>query len=130
MVVTSVTGKPLSQVMENRLWSKVGFENNARFMTNSAGEAVASGGLNATTRDMTRMMDVLINDGKNREGKQILSKEFIKSLIEGNKNVKLAWKNSKESKIAKNGCYKNQIHTFNIEGHTFFAFVGIHGQLL
>ena len=129
MIITRVTGKSLAQVMEERLWNKVGFEHNVRFMTNSAGEAVASGGMNATTRDVARMMDVLINDGKNRAGIQIISKEFIKSLLEGNENVKLAWKNGKESKIAKDGWYKDQIRTFNIEGHTFFAFVGIHGQV-
>lgn len=129
MVVARVTGKPLTQVMEERLWSKVGFEHNARLMSNSDGEAVASGGLNATTRDVARMMDVLVNNGKNRVGEQVISKEFIKSLLDGNKDVKLAWKNGKESKMVKDGWYKDQIRAFNIEGHKFLAFVGIHGQV-
>jgi len=80
--------------MENRLWSKVGFENNARFMTNSAGEAVASGGLNATTRDMTRMMDVLINDGKNKK----VSRYYPKSLSKAIYNFK-KYKNNENNQF-------------------------------
>lgn len=129
MVVARVTGKSLAQMMEERLWSKVGFEHDARLMSNSNAEAVGSGGLNATTRDIARMMDVLMNDGKNRAGEQIISKEFIQSLLDGNEDVRLSWKNGKESKMAKEAWYKDQIRTFIINGHKFLAFVGIHGQV-
>jgi len=129
MVVARVTGTPLAQAMQERLWSRVGFENDARFMSNSKGEAVASGGLNATTRDIARMMDVLVNDGKNRVGEQIISKEFIQRLLDGNEEVRLSWENGKESKMVKDGWYKDQIRVFNIKGHKFFAFIGIHGQV-
>ncbi len=129
MLVERVTGKKLADVIEEKLWSKVGFEHNAKFMSNSNGEIVGSGGLNATTRDVNRMMYVLVNDGKNSEGEQVISKAFINKLLEGNSDVDQAWANGKESKMAPDGWYKDQIRVFNIEGHKFIAFVGIHGQV-
>ncbi|ABV36452.1 conserved hypothetical protein [Shewanella sediminis HAW-EB3] len=129
MVVARVTGSSLAESMEERIWKKVGFEHHARFMSNSTGEAVGSGGLNATARDVALMMDLLINDGKNRNGEQVLQKSFADKLLNGNDEVNLAWSNGKESVMAPNGWYKDQIRTFDIEGHKFLAFVGIHGQV-
>ncbi|GIU37351.1 beta-lactamase family protein [Shewanella schlegeliana] len=129
MIVARVTGKSLAENMEQRLWKKVGFEHNARIQSNSHGEAVGSGGLNATGRDVALMMDVLVNGGKNRQGEQILPTSFIDNLLAGNDEVRSAWKNGAESKLAPDAWYKDQIRVFNIEGHKFLAFVGIHGQV-
>ncbi|MPY26547.1 serine hydrolase [Shewanella psychropiezotolerans] len=129
MIIAKVTGKPLAEAMENRLWKKVGFSSNAKIQSNSNGEAVGSGGLNATPRDVALMMDVLVNDGKNRNGDQIVPKAFVESLLAGNKDVRSAWSKGSESKLAPNRWYKDQIRTFDIKGHKFLAFVGIHGQL-
>ena len=71
MIVQRVTGKSLAENMEARIWKKVGFENNAYLQSNSNGEAVGSGGLNAVPRDVAKMMDVLVNGGKNRAGEQL-----------------------------------------------------------
>ncbi|EEX93779.1 hypothetical protein VIOR3934_00280 [Vibrio orientalis CIP 102891 = ATCC 33934] len=130
MVITRVTGQSLAKVMEERIWKKVGFENNAYLQTNSKGEAVASGGLNATTRDVALMMDVLINGGKNRKGEQVIPTEFVQNLLDGNEEVRAAWAQGKESKLAPDAWYKDQIRTFKIDGHKFLAFVGIHGQVV
>lgn len=129
MVISRVTGKKLAVAMEERLWKKVGFENNAKFQSNSNGEAVGSGGLNATTRDVAIMMDLLVNNGKNRNGSQIISKKFIDNLLKGDDKVRSAWKYSKESKLVSDAWYKDQIRIFDIQGHKILAFVGIHGQV-
>jgi CubicO group peptidase (beta-lactamase class C family) len=129
MIVARVTGKSLAEAMQKRLWNKVGFENNAIIQSNSNGEAVGSGGLNTTTRNVALMMDVLVNGGKNRAGKEIVPKQFIDNLLAGNDEVRSAWKKGKEFKLAPDAWYKDQIRTFNIEGHKFLAFVGIHGQV-
>lgn len=128
-VIEKASKKPLSKVIEERLWSKVGFKHPAKWQSNSDGELVASGGLNATTADVARMMDVLVNEGKNYKGEQVVPKDFIENILKGNDEVKQAWANGKESKLADDAWYKDQIRVFNIEGHTFLAFVGIHGQL-
>ena len=129
MVITHVTGKPVSELMEEHLWKKVGFGQASFMQSNSKGESVASAGLNATARDVALMMDVLINDGKNRNGDQIVSRTFVDGLLTGNDEVRSAWKLGSESALAPNGWYKDQIRTFEIEGHKFLAFVGINGQV-
>lgn len=129
MVITHVTGKSVGEVMEEKLWKKVGFEHNAHLQTNSKGEAVSSAGLNATGRDVALMMDVLVNDGKNRNGEQVIPKAFIDNLLSGNDEVKDAWGNGKESKMIKNAWYKDQIRVSTVDGHKFISFVGINGQL-
>lgn len=130
MVVQSVTGKKLADVMEELIWKRAGFASDAYLQSNSNGEAVGSGGLNATTRDVAVMMDILVNDGKNRNGEQIIPQKFVNSLIEGNEEVRSAWKYSKESKLAPDAWYKDQIRTFNVGSHKFLAFIGIHGQVV
>ena len=128
-VVERVSGKPLADVIENKLWHRVGFEHDAKWMGNEKGEIVASGGLNATTRDINRMMFVLVNGGKNHIGEQVVPKTFIDNILAGNREVQNAWHNGKESKLLSDGWYKDQIRVLNVHGHTFMAFVGIHGQV-
>ena len=128
-VAEAVTGQQFSELIETKIWSKAGLKHPAKWMSNSQGELVASGGLNATTEDMARLMDILVNQGKNHRGEQVISAQFINAILAGNPEVDVAWLNGKESKMAKDAWYKDQIRVFNIKGHKFFAFVGIHGQL-
>ncbi|MGF1863311.1 serine hydrolase domain-containing protein [Photobacterium profundum] len=128
-VVERVTGDTMSDVFEENIWSKVGFEHDAKWMSNNDGEVIASGGLNITTRDVNRMMFVLINEGKNLKGEQIIPKKFIDNLLEGDDDVRSAWLLGKETVITNDAWYKDQIRVFNIEGHKFIAFFGIHGQI-
>lgn len=128
IIVTRITGKNLAENFQERLWDKVGFEYPAYLMANSDGEGMGSGGLVASTRDLARMMDVLVNEGKSRQGEQIVSNQFIQAQLEGNDDVRAAWMRSKESAFTSNAWYKDQIRTFNFEGRKFMAFVGTNGQ--
>ncbi|WP_104046446.1 serine hydrolase domain-containing protein [Vibrio jasicida] len=130
MLIQRVTNTPAAEVMEEKLWKRVGFEHNARLQSNSTGEAVMSGGLNATTRDAAIMMDVLVNDGKNRRGEQIISKDFIDNLMAGNDEVKSAWQYDGFAALLSTAWYKDQIRVLNVDGHSFMTFVGIHGQVI
>ncbi|CAM4136308.1 serine hydrolase domain-containing protein [Vibrio agarivorans] len=130
MLIQRVTGMSAGQAMEERLWKRVGFEHNARLQSNSQGEAVMSGGLNATTRDAAIMMDVLVNGGKNRAGEQILAPEYIDNLMNGNDEVKSAWKHDGFSALLADAWYKDQFRVLNVGGHRYILMVGIHGQVI
>ncbi|GAM56015.1 beta-lactamase class C [Vibrio ishigakensis] len=129
-LIERVTGERFADVMEAQLWKRVGFENNAYLQSNSKGEAVSSGGLNATTRDAARMMDVLVNGGKNRNGEQIISKQYIDNLMQGNPEVKSAWQYDQFSTLLADAWYKDQVRVLNVNGHRYMTFVGIHGQVI
>jgi len=128
-IVESVTGENLADLLESRIWKKVGMENDAYLMSDATGFPVASGGLNATTKDLARMGRVLLNNGKNYVGEEVIPEAFIKSLLEGNDEVRSAWKKGKESALA-DGWYKDQFRILDIPGRTILAMVGIHGQVV
>jgi len=54
-VMWRVTGKSLSDLMRERYWNRLGMEQDAYFILDSAGTENAGGGLNLTLRDMARL---------------------------------------------------------------------------
>jgi len=130
MIVEKVTEKKLSDYLEEKIWQQVGAENDAYWMADPDGFVVASGGLNMTTRDLARIGQLILNNGKNYLGTQIIPKNFLDALWKGNKEVRSAWKKYKEAAISPNGWYKDQYRVLNIQGHKILVMVGIHGQIL
>ncbi|WP_136481319.1 serine hydrolase domain-containing protein [Cognatitamlana onchidii] len=130
MVVEIATGKNLADYFQDKMWTKLGVENDAFWMADPSGYVVASGGLNMTTRDLARVGKMLLNDGNNYIGENIIPKEFIDAIWEGNELVRNAWKDSKESHLAADAWYKDQFRILNIKGHKLLCMVGIHGQVV
>ena len=58
-----VTGKRLPQLVSEELWQKMGAEESACFTVDSAGFALADGGLNATMRDYGRFGQLILENG-------------------------------------------------------------------
>ncbi|MGF1786369.1 beta-lactamase family protein [Photobacterium swingsii] len=128
-VVESATGENLANLLEEKIWTRIGAENDAFYMSDATGFPVASGGLNIATKDLARVGRMLLNDGKNYIGEQVIPKAFIDNIWAGNDKVKDAWKKSKEAKLM-NGWYKDQFRVLEVSGHTILAMVGIHGQVV
>ncbi|MGF1692637.1 serine hydrolase domain-containing protein [Photobacterium kagoshimensis] len=128
-LITRASGKNGVDAIEERIWKRIGVENNGRMITNKKGLAAFDGGMNATTRDFAILMDVLMNEGKNRKGEQIVPKSFIDNLIAGNEEVKSAWQYDGFSALIPTAWYKDQIRVLNYEGLTYLVFVGINGQV-
>ena len=130
MVVEKATGVKLADYLEDKIWKRVGAENDAFWMSGPDGYAVASGGLNMSTRDLARIGLVILNDGKNYLNEQVIPKAFLDAIWEGNDTVRKAWKSGKEAALAPDGWYKDQYRVFNINGHKILVMAGIHGQVL
>jgi hypothetical protein len=130
LVVEKATGVKLADYLENKIWKRVGAENDAFWMSGPDGYAVACGGLNMSTRDLARIGLVILNDGKNYLNEQVIPKAFLDAIWEGNDTVRKAWKSGKEAALAPDGWYKDQYRVFNINGHKILVMVGIHGQVL
>ncbi|WP_096086207.1 serine hydrolase domain-containing protein [Agaribacterium haliotis] len=129
-VVERVTNKSLANYLEEKIWKKIGAENDAYWMADPAKFVVASGGLNMSTRDLARVGRVIVNGGKNYKGEQIIPKQFLDDIWNGNQAVKAAWKKGKEYALANDAWYKDQYRVLNIEGHSLLVMIGIHGQVL
>jgi CubicO group peptidase (beta-lactamase class C family) len=63
MVLRAVTGKDLPVLMQEMLWSKLGVEDDAYYVTDGYGVAFALGGLNLRTRDYARFGQMMLNFG-------------------------------------------------------------------
>lgn len=127
-IVEHVTHKNLATNLE-QIFQRVGVSNDVYLMADHAGGAMASGGLNATTKDLARIGRMLLNDGKNYLEQQVIPTAFIDSLLQGNDTVRQAWSKGKEAQLA-DGWYKDQFRVLNINQHKILAMIGIHGQIL
>lgn len=84
-IIRTITGKSLAENVSERIWSQIGMEENAYYVTDETKVEQASAGLNATARDMARFGQLLLNNGA-YNGKQILPSsitEDIKNVQEG-----------------------------------------------
>jgi hypothetical protein len=130
MVVESATGQKLADYLQKNVWTRIGAENDARWMSGPDGFAVASGGLNITTRDLARTGKVILNGGKNYLGEPVIPEDFLDALWRGNDEVRSAWKLGDEVVYAPDGWYKDQFRVITINGHKLLVMIGVHGQVL
>ena len=75
-VIRRVTGLSIGEVLSQRIWSKLGMEQDAYFTVDSAGNEFAGGGLSAGLRDMARFGELLRNHGA-WAGQQIIPQAVI-----------------------------------------------------
>jgi len=62
-IVKRVEGRDLATILSDRIWSRIGTEEDAYFNIDIAGTEVGGGGLNATLRDLARFGEMMRNDG-------------------------------------------------------------------
>lgn len=130
MVVEKATGENLADYLEDKLWQRIGAEQDALWMSGPDGFVVASGGLNMTTRDLARVGTVLLNNGKNYLGDQIIPRGFLDALWSGNDKVRAAWQRGAEAALAPEAWYKDQFRVVELGGYKLLVMIGIHGQVL
>jgi CubicO group peptidase (beta-lactamase class C family) len=62
-IIKRVEGRDLSTIVSDRIWSRIGTEEDAYFNIDTAGTEVGGGGLNATLRDLARFGEMMRKDG-------------------------------------------------------------------
>ena len=81
-VIARVTGRNVAQLLSERIWSRLGSEQDAYFTVDSIGTPFAGGGLNAGLRDMARFGEMLRNGGR-FNGEQIVPASVVKDIRQG-----------------------------------------------
>jgi hypothetical protein len=81
-VISRVTKKSLSELMRERIWSKLGVEQDAYFTVDPVGTEFAGGGLNLTLRDLARFGEMMRLDGR-YQGQQIVPSKAIDDIRRG-----------------------------------------------
>jgi hypothetical protein len=62
-IVQRVAGAPFAQLLSERIWRRLGVEEDAYIMVDRIGAAMCGGGLNLTLRDMARFGEMMRNEG-------------------------------------------------------------------
>ncbi|MDM5186229.1 serine hydrolase [Bacillus sp. DX4.1] len=78
-IIRTVTGKSLADNVSERIWTKIGAEENAYYVVDETGVEQASAGLNATARDMARFGQMILDNGY-YNGKQILPSSITEDI--------------------------------------------------
>ncbi|WP_394204736.1 serine hydrolase [Shewanella waksmanii] len=130
-VVVNTTGLPYAEAFDKFIWSKGGFNHPVSFFVNQQKESAASGSMNVTARDFALGAYLMVNEGKNWLGEQVIPKAYIDAVKQGDDVVKQAWdKREYEAKVYPQAFYKNQWRTVTDpqSGRTFSTMIGVNGN--
>ncbi len=122
MIITKVTGKQPSEVMSEKIWSKLGAEQDAYVAQDPNGYELVSAAINTNLRDAGRFGQMMLNDGF-YNGQQIVPKAMVEKIKKGGSIEKFA--ESKRGKQFKNFHYTDQ--WWHTDKTAFFA-KGLFGQ--
>lgn len=81
-LVCRVTGKSAQQVLQERIWEKLGAEQDAYIQVDSHGSAIGAGGLNTGLRDLARFGEMMRNNGF-WNGQQIVPAAVVADIRRG-----------------------------------------------
>lgn len=124
-IIARVTGKSVADVLSERIWQKMGAEQDAYFSVDGIGTPFAGGGFNAELRDMARFGQLILNNGYGN-GQQILPKAAIEDIKKG--GDKKAFEKANYS-LLKGWSYRDMWWITHNE-HGAFTARGVHGQTI
>jgi CubicO group peptidase (beta-lactamase class C family) len=124
-IVTRVTGKHFAELLSERVWSRMGMQEDAYMMVDSVGTPLQGAGLNATARDLARFGEML-RQGGSYNGQKIFDKEVIDDLRKGGDREKFK---AAGMAFRPGYSYHNQWWVLHNADGAFEA-SGVHGQMV
>lgn len=122
-VIARVSGRNVAQLLSERIWSRLGAEQDAYFTVDSIGTPFAGGGLNTGLRDLARFGEMLRNDGQ-FNGQQIIPQAVVTDIRQGGDKQAFA---KAGYALLKGWSYRSMWWVTNKDGGAFMA-RGVHGQ--
>lgn len=122
-IVQRVARKPFAELVSERIWQKLGAEEDGYVMVDSTGFAMCGAGLNVTTRDLARFGEMMRRGGS-FNAQQIVPEEVVADVAGGARQADFA----KAGYVTLPGwSYRNQ---WWVSHNKFGAYSarGIHGQ--
>ena len=80
-VLEKITGKKFADLVSELIWQPMGAESDAYITTDSAGNARPAGGMCATTRDIARVGQLVLDDGRG-----IVPADWIQDMLNNGSN--------------------------------------------
>jgi CubicO group peptidase (beta-lactamase class C family) len=124
-VIARATGKSVGDNLQQRIWSKLGAEQDAYFAIDTVGTEFAGGGLNTGLRDLARFGEMMRLDGR-FNGQQIVPKAVIDDIRNGADKAHFA---KAGYALLPGWSYRNMWWVSHNE-HGAYSARGVHGQLV
>ncbi len=124
-LIARATNTSVADLLSQRIWSRLGMEREAFYTVDSIGTPFAGGGFNATLRDMARLGQMMLNDGRWGD-EQIVPPSAIASIRHGGKKDTFA---KADYKLLPGWSYGSMWWISN-DDHGAYAARGVHGQTL
>lgn len=124
-VIAKASGKSVDQLLSEKIWSKIGMEQDAYYQVDALGTPFAGGGLSAGLRDLARFGQLVLNMG-NWQGKQIIPMSAISDIMKGGN--KEAFAKSEYTKLE--GWSYRDMWWITENSNGAFAARGVHGQTI
>lgn len=124
-IISRVTGKDLTTLLSERIWSRMGAEQDGYMTVDAKGTPFAGGGLSAGLRDLARIGLLMLNGGK-INGQPLFPKEVAEKIRAGGDKEAFA---KAGYKTIKGGSYRSMWWILHNK-HGAFAARGVHGQTI
>lgn len=124
-VIARVTGRNVAELLSERIWRRLGAEQDAYFTVDSIGTPFAGGGLNTGLRDLARFGEMLRNNGR-FNGQQIVPKAVVDDIRRGGDKEAFAKANYS---LLPDWSYRNMWWVTHNEDGAYTA-RGVHGQTI
>ncbi len=83
-IIARATGRNVAELLSERIWSRIGAEQDAYITVDSTGTPFAGGGLNTGLRDLARFGELLRNHGR-FQGQQIIARAVVDDIRRGDR---------------------------------------------
>lgn len=124
-LIARTTGKSVAKLLSERIWSRIGTRREAFYTVDSIGTPFAGGGFNATLRDMARLGQLLLDNGR-LDGEQIVPAAAIDSIRHGGDPGPFA---QAGYDLLPGWSYRGMWWVSN-DDHGAYAARGVHGQTI
>ena len=124
-LIARVTGKSVAALLSERIWSRIGMEQNGNFQVDGLGIPFAGGGLSAGLRDIARFGELIRNKG-NWRGEQIFPAAAVEDIERGGSQA--AFAKSEHTELP-GWSYRNLWWILE-NPHGAFAARGVYGQTI
>jgi len=124
-LIRRVTGQSVGEVLSERIWQKLGAEQDAYMVVDSEGTEFAGGGFNPTLRDMARFGEMMRLGGR-FNGQQIVPQAVVDDIRHGASQADFA----KAGYRTLPGWSYRDMWWVSHDDHGVFEARGIHGQAI
>lgn len=124
-ILTRAANQDFTELLSERVWQKLGAENDAYAWVDSHGTPVMGGGMSVTLRDLGRFAEMVRLQGR-YNGEQIIEKSAIEQLFKGGDPAKFV---GGGMDFREGYSYHDQWYATNNAGGAIQA-AGIYGQLI